>query len=114
MERIHRQIVLDLTIRTLERDRKYINHLKMHRAFENWYEEKIKELNTELRKTKSDLYKQGAKILTQTVDGDFTIYEILDRGSTYERRYSNIALRNWCEEETKRLLELPYRTTASG
>lgn len=30
---IHKQIILDLTMRTLERDKKHVSELKMQRAF---------------------------------------------------------------------------------
>jgi len=38
----HRQIILDLTIRTLERESKHLGELKMQRAFEMWIDEKNK------------------------------------------------------------------------
>lgn len=113
-ELIHRQIILDLSIRTLERDRKYIKDLKMHQAFEEWFEIKIKELNNELRATKSELSKRGVKIQSETkVDDLVTEIAIIDRGNLHTRRYMNIALRNWCIDETKRLLGLSYRTIES-
>lgn len=114
VELVHRQIILDLTIRTLERDRKYIKDLKMYSVFELWFDAKIKELQQNLKSTKSDLYKKGIKIQSEVKDGDFTVYLIIERGQEFERRYSNIALRNWCIEETKRLLGLEYKTVESG
>lgn len=111
---IHRQIILDLTIRTLERDRKHLNHLKMKVAFELWVDKSIKDLKELLKTMKSQLSRQGIKIQSETVEEGFTVYTILDKGKAFERRYNNIALRNWCEEEIKRLLGIEYRTTADG
>lgn len=111
---VHKQIILDLTIRTFERDRKFIKDLKMHSAFELWFEAKIKELKDDLRILRSTLNKKGIKIQSEEKEGEFTIYKVIERGQIYERRYSNIALRNWCSEETKRLLGLEYKTVESG
>ncbi|WP_421663700.1 hypothetical protein [Lysinibacillus telephonicus] len=114
-ELIHRQIILDLTIRTFERDRKHLSNLKMHKALEDWYEVKIKELQNDLRKTKSDLSKQGVKIQSETkIDELITEFGILEKGNLLPRRYMNIALRNWVEEETRRVLGLPFRTMADS
>lgn len=108
---VHRQIILDMTIRTLERDRKYVDQFKVKFAFEEWIDEKIKELKHDLNKVKSQLYKQGTKIQSEErIDELITEFTILFRGMTYKRRYMNIALRNWVNEEAKRLLNLPYRT----
>lgn len=111
---IHRQIILDLTIRTLERDRKHLNDLKMKVAFELWMDKSIKDLKELLKTMKSQLSRQGIKIQSEIVEEGFTVYTILDKGKAFERRYNNIALRNWCEEEIKRLLGIEYRTTADG
>lgn len=60
---------------------------------------------------KSQLLKSGIKIQSETkVDQLITEYVIIDRGNIYTQRYMNIALRNWVEEEIKRLLGLEYRT----
>ena len=109
---IHKQIVLDLTMRTLERDKKHVTDLKMQRAFELWFETKIKELHTEYKSVKSQLAKNGIKIQAENkVDELITEYVILERGKTFTRRYMNVALRNWTGEEVKRLLQLPYKTS---
>lgn len=113
-EIIHRQIVVDLTIRTLERERKHLNNLKMKNAFALWIDKTNKELKENLRNIKNQLNRQGVKIQSEVVEGDFTLYTIIDKGRAYERKYNNIALRNWCEEEVKRVLGLEYRTTADG
>lgn len=113
-EFIHRQIVVEMTIRTLERDRKHLANLKMQRAFDLWMDLKIKELKELLRKIKYELGKKGVKIKGEQVEGEFINYEILERGKVIERRYSAIALKNWCEEEVKRLVGLEYRTTEHG
>lgn len=107
---VHRQIILDLTIRTLERDREYVKVFKIHFALNEWIEVKIKELKQDLRMVKSQLSKMGVKIQSEKRDGDFTEFFVLERGMLYKKRYFNIALRNWVNEEVKRLLGLPYRT----
>ncbi|MBM7607591.1 hypothetical protein JOD29_000835 [Lysinibacillus composti] len=113
-ELIHRQIIINLTIRTLERERKHLDDLKMKNAFNLWIDKQVKELQQLLREIKSDLGKKGVKIQSEEIDGVFTVYTILDKGKDYERRYSNVALRNWCEEEVKRVLGLEHRDTEDG
>jgi hypothetical protein len=107
---VHKQIILDLTIRTLERDRNHLGDIKMLRAFELWVETKLNELHLELKATKTELGRNGAKIQSHKLDSDFTEYTIIERGNASIKRYSNIALRNWTEEEVKRLLGLKYKT----
>lgn len=46
---IHRYIVLELFIKTLERDRDHISKLKMKDVFNTWYESKINETFQELK-----------------------------------------------------------------
>lgn len=112
VELVHRQIILDLTIRTLERDRKHLTDLKINRALELWMEQKVKELQNDLRRVKAELGKNGVKIQSENrVDNLITEYVIIERGQNFERRYMNIALKNWVDEEVKRLLELEHRTT---
>lgn len=103
-ELAHRQIILDLTIRTLERDRKHIDDFKMQRAFEMWFDEKNMELLSELKNTKAALGRNGAKVQGSKLDGDFAEYTIIEKGIVSEKRYSNIALRNHCDNEVRRLL----------
>jgi len=114
-EMIHRQIILDLTIRTLERDRNFISELKMQRAFEMWFESKIHELHNELKEVKTRMGKMGAKLQdAKKLDELMTEYTFVVKGNVYKRNYMNIALRNWTEEEVKRLLGLEYKTVESG
>lgn len=110
VEMVHKQIILDLTIRTLERDRKNLENFKMQRPFEMWFATKINELHTELKNTKAKLSRNGAKVQTSKLDGDFTVYIIVERGVVSEKRYMNIALKNWTEEEVKRILGLEFKT----
>lgn len=111
-ELVHRHIILDLSIRTLERDRRHLTDLKINRALELWMEQKVKELQNDLRSVKAELGKNGVKIQSENrVDKLITEYIIIERGQSFERRYMNIALKNWVDEEVKRLLNLPYRTT---
>lgn len=106
-ELIHKCIVNNLAIRTLERDRNYTNGMKMQKAYELWFEAKILELHKELKNIKNQLSKSGVKIQSETqVDSLVTEYVILDQGTTYTLRYMNIALRNWVEEKVKKLLGL--------
>lgn len=87
----------------------------MQSAFEIWFDKKIKELQQELKEVKSQLLMSGIKIQSETkVDQLITEYVIIDRGNIYTQRYMNIALRNWVEEEIKRLLGLEYRTFSSN
>lgn len=113
-ELVHRQIVVNLTIRTLERDRKHLSNLKMQLAFDLWIDLKIKELQQLLRQIKSELGKKGIKIKDEQVEGEFTNYTILERGMEFPKRYHNIALKNWCSEEVKKLLGLECRTIKDG
>lgn len=105
-ELVHKQIILDLTIRTMERDRKQIDNFKMKKVFEMWFDAKIIELHTYLKNIKTELGRNGVRIQASKTDGDFTIYTVVEKGIVAEKRYSNIALRNHCEEEIKRLLGL--------
>lgn len=103
---VHRQIIIDLTIRTLERDRKYIEGFKMREIFDAWFDVKVLELHAELKKVKGDLGKMGAKIQSNKLDGDCTVYTVLEKGRTFDLRYMNIVLKNRCEDEIGLLLGL--------
>ena len=109
---IHRYIVLELFLKTLERDRDHISELKMKDIFEAWYESKINETFQEFKKLRDFLYKKGCKIEKQKSDDFITYYFILFRGYDETRSYSNIALRNWVSEEMKRVLGMPNLTPA--
>lgn len=106
VELTHKQIIIDLTIRTLERDRKYIGDFKMQRAFDMWFDSQIMKLHNDLKNIKAKLGKNGVKLQGSKPDGDFTVYIIVEKGMVSEKRYSNIALRNHCEVEIKQLLGL--------
>lgn len=111
---LHRQIIINLTIRTLERDRKHLTNIKMRVAFDLWMDKQVKELHQSLKQIKSELGKQGVKIQSEKVEDLFTVFTIVEKGKAFERKYNNVVLKNWCEEEVKRLLGLEYRTTESG
>lgn len=114
-ELIHKQIILDLTIRTLERDRIQLGNFKMQRAFEMWFDTKISELHADLKHTKTELGRNGVKLQgSKAIDKDFTEYTVVEKGIVSVKKYMNIALKNWCEEEIKRLLGLEYKTVQSG
>lgn len=109
---IHRYIVLELFLKTLERDRNHLSQLKMGDVLEAWYDSKINETFQEFKKLRDSLYKKGCKIEKQKSDEFMTYYFILVRGYDETRSYSNIALRNWVSEEMKRLLGMKYLTPA--
>lgn len=109
---IHRYIVLELFLKTLERDRDYISQLKMRDVFDEWYNSKINETFQEFKRLRDSLYKKGCKIEKQKSDDFMTYYFILFRGYDETRSYSNIALRNWVSEEMKRILGMKYLTPA--
>lgn len=102
-------------MRTLERERKHLNDLKMKAVFDLWMDAKVKELHEEFKTVRTQLNRQGIKIQPEKrLDENFTQYAVLARGMLYERKYANIALHNWCQEEIKRLLGLDYRTIEDG
>lgn len=107
---IHRYIVLEMFLKTLERDRDHTSKLKMKDVFDAWYESKINETFQEFKKLRDFLYKKGCKIEKQKSDDFMTYYFILFRGYDETRSYSNIALRNWVTEEMKRVLGMKYLT----
>ncbi|KGR89163.1 hypothetical protein [Lysinibacillus odysseyi] len=107
---VHNLIILELTLKTLEYDKVRLTGLKMAPVMEEWYEEKAQEVFSDIVKVKKDLSKDGCKIDSSTNDGMFTEYSVLVRGEIHRYTYSNVALRNWCMEEMKRLLGMPYRT----
>ena len=109
---IHRYIVLEMFLKTLERDRDHVSKLKMKDVFDAWYESKINETFQEFKKLRDFLYKKGCKIEKQKSDDFMTYYFILFRGYDETRSYSNIALRNWVSEEMKRVLGMKYLTPA--
>ncbi|MGN7478925.1 hypothetical protein ACTHOQ_13840 [Solibacillus silvestris] len=111
---IHKFIILEMTLKTLERDRKHITVLKMHHALDAWYDLKINQVFKELKAARDYLYKKGCKVEKKKSDEFFTEYYILFRGVEETRNYANLALRNWVSEEMKRLLGMEYRTPADG
>ena len=106
---IHNYIILDMTLKTLERDRRYIGQLKMAAVFEEWYDLQNKRVFEEMKANRDLLYKAGCKVEKTGADDLVTEYTILFRGHSEIRRYSNIAIRNWVQEEMKRLLGMEYR-----
>lgn len=111
-EEIHSYIISELFLKTLERDRQYLPQLKMHTALDKWYEMKINEVFNELKSNRNFLYKKGCKIEKLRKDDFATEYQVLFRGKSETRRYVNIALRNWVQEEMKRVLGMEFRTPA--
>lgn len=107
---VHNLIILELTLKTLEYDKARLEGLKMAPVIEEWYEIKSREVFEAIQAVKKDLSKDGCKIDSHSNDGMFTEYVVLLRGEIHRYKYSNLALRNWCREEMKRLLGMPYRT----
>ncbi|MER1958213.1 MAG: hypothetical protein ABS942_12605 [Solibacillus sp.] len=106
---IHNYIILDMTLKTLERDRQYISQLKMAPVFDQWYDMQSKRVFEDMKANRDLLYKAGCKVEKTGADDLVTEYTILFRGHSEVRRYSNIAIRNGVMEETKRLLGIEYR-----
>lgn len=106
-ELIHKNIILDLTKRTLERDLNHLNDIKINRPLALWMEQQITVVQNELREVKSQLSKSGIKVQAENrIDKNITEYVILDKGTEHNRRYMNIALKNKVDDEIKRLLGL--------
>lgn len=113
-ELVHRQIILDLTVRTLERDCKYFDfeNLKLKSVFLNWFEENLKELKNELYNIKKQLGYEKVKIQDERKEDDFiTIYTVVENMKVQDIRYSNVVLKNWVTEEVQKLLGMKYKTT---
>lgn len=109
---IHRYIILELFLKTLERDKNHLNELKMAEIIKEWYDLKINKTFQDFKKLKDVLYKKGCKIEKHQSDDFMTEYFILFRGKTETRRYNNYALRNWVTEEMRRVLGMEYHTPA--
>lgn len=109
---IHRYIILELFLKTLERDKNHLNGLKMGKILEEWYDLKINETFQEFKKLKDYLYKKGCKIEKHSSDDFMTRYFVLFRGMDETRSYNNFALRNWVTEEMRRVLGMEYHTPA--
>ncbi|MGG0657695.1 hypothetical protein [Rummeliibacillus pycnus] len=89
-----------------------IDSLKSKIAFEIWFELKVNEATKDKIKVKRLLSAQGIRIENEKKEDEIiTFYEVLYRGATELIRYSNIALRNWTNQEIKRLLNIEYKTT---
>ncbi|MBK3495337.1 hypothetical protein JFL43_10845 [Viridibacillus sp. YIM B01967] len=108
---VHKAIILELTMRTLERDKKHLDQLKTNFAFTAWIDEELKKLHRDLRDVNRTLGMQGFKVLegTKKIDEYFIAYSIKTKGNDEERRYSVVALRNKVNEEVKKRLGLDYR-----
>lgn len=87
---IHRYIVLELFLKTLERDRDQLSKLKMGDILGVWYDSKINETFQEFKKVRDYLYKKGCKIEKQKSDEFMSYYFILFRGFDETRSYGNI------------------------
>ncbi|MBD8028132.1 hypothetical protein H9636_15905 [Ureibacillus sp. Re31] len=104
---IHKNIILDLTKRTLERDLNHLNDIKINRPLTLWMEQQITVVQNELREVKSQLGKNGIKVQAEIrIDKDITEYIILFKGTEHNRRYFNVALKNKVDDEIKRLLNV--------
>ena len=107
---IHRYIILEMFLKTLDRDKVHVSQLKMGKILEEWYDQKSHETFQDLKKLRDYLYKQGCKIEKQRSDEFVTEYFVLFRGVTETRTYTNIAIRNWVSQEMRRVLGMEYLT----
>ncbi|MEK4091745.1 hypothetical protein [Viridibacillus sp. FSL H8-0110] len=105
---IHNAIILELTIRTLERDKKHMDNLKASFAFKAWIEKELENLSRDLRDVSRTLGMNGMKVLegTKDIDEYFIAYYVKTKGNDKELRYSKVALRNHVNEEVKKRLGL--------
>lgn len=104
---IHKNIILDLTKRTLERDLNHLNDIKINRPLALWMEQQIIVVQNELREVKFQLGKNGIKVQAEIrIDKDITEYIIIFKGTEHNRRYFNVALKNKVDDEIKRLLRV--------
>lgn len=109
---IQKLIVLDLTLKVLEKDRQHIAHFKTVYAFSEWFELKMKEVHDDLILTRNTLLQQDIALINmEKIDKLTTAYTFRIKKGTQTFRYSNLALRNWTNEEVKRLLQIPYRSS---
>ena len=107
---IHRYIILELTLKCLEVDRSKIEDFKTYYAFSEWFEVKNKEVYREFLDIQNQFKKNKIRYISTHKDGpSITVYQFYVAGKELALRYNNIALRNWTNEEVKRLLMLPYR-----
>ena len=107
---IHRFIILEMFLKTLDRDKLHVAQLKMGKILDEWYDQKSNETFQDLKKLRDYLYKQGCKIEKQRSDEFVTEYFVLFRGVTETRTYTNIAIRNWVSHEMRRVLGMEYLT----
>lgn len=64
---IHRYIVLELFLKTLERDRECISELKMRDVVEEWYDSKIDETFHEFKKLRDFYISKGVKLKSKNL-----------------------------------------------
>ncbi|MGE7623814.1 hypothetical protein ACQKMD_12335 [Viridibacillus sp. NPDC096237] len=83
---VHKAIILELTMRTLERNKKYMSQLKSHFAFELWIDEELRKLHKDLRDVNRTLGMHGLKVMEETKKIDE--YFIRSKGNNQELRYS--------------------------
>ncbi|KOS68307.1 hypothetical protein AEA09_06885 [Lysinibacillus contaminans] len=102
---LHRYIVTDLMHRTLVKDWKYVEPMKMADAFSFWFDQQIKILQRECKILNSQLKAKGLKVLHLTMQDEyFCAYTIATRGEDMELQYSTKALKNEVQEEVQKRL----------
>lgn len=88
-------IIQNLMIRTLERDRKYLDYFKSKTVMEKWFDQKILQLRSEFLATKNEMAKIPLTVQSERLMDDmFTEYVFVQEGRSETRHYSNYALRN--------------------
>lgn len=109
---IHRYIILDLTLKTLELDQRHVELMKAKFAFDEWFTHKIDFLYQEFLIVQKNMRVSKITFIESVrIDEVFTQYSFKINGKLMNYRYSSVALRNWTNEEVKRLLHMPYRTS---
>ena len=106
-ELAHKYIITELMIRTLERDRQYVEAFKMKDVMDKLFEQAIRKAKDELLALKIEMGKIGLRMQEEKrLDDMVTVYHFAQRGMSAELRYMNYALRNHTMKEIERLLNL--------
>ena len=103
----HRYIILDLVIRTLERDLQHLNDLKTKEVITKLYERAVIQAREELKHTQKEMHREGLRMSNvRREDELITVYTVIQKGLSNELRYISYALRNHTLTEIERLLNI--------
>lgn len=96
---LHKFVILDLAIQSLQRDFSVIENLKMCRVYMSMIEKLLKAINNEHYNIKRDLTKDKIKIVKwEKVSEYFSDLTITTPGEDMVLRYANQALKKQVEE----------------